>query len=169
MVTVALDAQGSARARPYVEKAGATFTTLIDEEGTLAGVFGFKAVPNVVFADEVGVIRFTRFGGFNILRAEDARLAERFAASEALGEVERQASKPNAFREPAALERFRRGLNLYRQGKVQQALDEWREAAAAEPDNWIVRKQIWAVENPERFYEGAVDYDWQKEQIAQGR
>ena len=45
-------------------------------------------------------------------------------------------------------------------------MEQWREAAALEPTNWIIRKQIWAVEHPERFYDGAVDFDWQKEQIA---
>ena len=61
---------------------------------------------------------------------------------------------------------FQRGQELYRQGRVAEALEQWREAAALEPANWIVRKQIWAVEHPERFYDGAVDFDWQKEQIA---
>ena len=37
-----------------------------------------------------------------------------------------------------------------------------------EPDNYIIRKQIWAVQNPDRFYSGDVDYAWQKEQMAQG-
>ena len=36
------------------------------------------------------------------------------------------------------------------------------------PDNYLIRKQIWAVENPERFYEGDVDYNWQREQTAKG-
>ena len=33
VVTVALDAQGAEKARPYVEASGATFTTLVDEGG----------------------------------------------------------------------------------------------------------------------------------------
>jgi hypothetical protein len=30
-----------------------------------------------------------------------------------------------------------------------------------EPDNFVIRKQIWAVENPDRFYDGEIDTDWQ--------
>ena len=32
----------------------------------------------------------------------------------------------------------------------------------------MIRKQIWAVEHPERFYP-AIDWDWQKEQLARER
>jgi len=42
---------------------------------------------------------------------------------------------------------------------------EWRKALALDPGNWIIHKQIWAVEHPEAFYEGAVDYGWQKKEL----
>ncbi len=29
-------------------------------------------------------------------------------------------------------------------------------------------KQIWAVENPERFYEGGIDWGWQRRQTESG-
>ena len=29
----------------------------------------------------------------------------------------------------------------------------------------IIHKQIWAVEHPDKFYEGNVDYGWQKTQL----
>jgi len=48
-------------------------------------------------------------------------------------------------------------------------MDAWREAVAIEPENWIIRKQIWAIEHPERFYAGEVDFDWQAAQITEGR
>ena len=60
-------------------------------------------------------------------------------------------------------------MALYRAGNVAEAVVEWRKGAELEPDNYIIRKQIWAVENPERFYTGDVDYDWQDEQEAKGR
>ena len=44
----------------------------------------------------------------------------------------------------------------------------WRQAVALEPDNYVVRKQIWAVEHLDKFYQGDVDYDWQREQMDQG-
>ena len=35
-----------------------------------------------------------------------------------------------------------------------------------DPQNWLIRKQLWAIETPEVSYEGDVDYGWQKEQIS---
>ena len=59
---------------------------------------------------------------------------------------------------------FREGLELYRSGMIGKALTRWRQGLELNPDNYLIRKQIWAVENPERFYEGDVDYDWQREE-----
>ncbi len=63
---------------------------------------------------------------------------------------------------------FREGLDMYRAGRTGEALARWRQGLELDPGNYLIRKQIWAVENPERFYEGDVDYDWQQEQIAGG-
>ena len=63
---------------------------------------------------------------------------------------------------------FREGLELYSADRVGDALARWRQGLQLDPDNYLIRKQIWAVENPERFYEGDVDYNWQQEQIAKG-
>jgi len=49
-------------------------------------------------------------------------------------------------------------------GDREKALGELKRAWALEPDNWIIRKQIWAVEHPDQFYP-AIDTGWQKEQI----
>ncbi len=163
-----MDAQGPDRIRPYVEKANATFPTAVDPENILASYFGFKVVPNGVFLDEAGIIRYTKFGGFDIRQPAYARLAEQFATSQSLAALEAQAEEPDRFRSPQALEHFRQGLALYRQGKVAEALTEWRKGVALEPDNYIIRKQIWAVEHPERFYRDTIDFEWQREQMARG-
>ena len=68
-----------------------------------------------------------------------------------------------------ALAHYREGLALYQQGKTDEAVAAWRRGVAVQPDNYVIRKQIWAVENPDRFYEGQVDYAWQKEQLDAGR
>jgi hypothetical protein len=44
----------------------------------------------------------------------------------------------------------------------------WREALRADPDNFVIRKQIWAVEHPERFYP-SIDWAWQRDQLARER
>ena len=52
---------------------------------------------------------------------------------------------------------------------MDEAVAAWRRGVAVQPDNYVIRKQIWAVENPDRFYQGSVDYAWQKEQLDAGR
>ena len=64
---------------------------------------------------------------------------------------------------------FRIGRAMLRQGKRDEALLELNKALELDQDNWIIRKQIWALEHPEKFYEGKVDYEWQKIQIKQGK
>ncbi len=64
-----------------------------------------------------------------------------------------------------AAARFQLGLVLLEVGKKEEAMVEWRKALALDPQNWIIHKQIWAVEHPDKFYEGNVDYGWQKTQL----
>ncbi len=64
-----------------------------------------------------------------------------------------------------AAARFQLGLVLLQEGKKEEAMAEWRKALALDPQNWIIHKQIWAVENPDKFYKGGVDYGWQKAQL----
>ncbi len=64
---------------------------------------------------------------------------------------------------------FRIGRAMLRQGRKKQALVELKKALELDRGNWIIRKQIWAIEHPERFYDGKVDYDWQKVQIEEGK
>jgi hypothetical protein len=45
-----------------------------------------------------------------------------------------------------------------------RALATWRRALTIDPDNFLIRSQIWATENPERFWP-AVDRKWQEEQL----
>jgi tetratricopeptide (TPR) repeat protein len=58
------------------------------------------------------------------------------------------------------------GLVLLQQGQKDAALTKLKEARDLDPDNWRIRKQIWAIENPDKFYTGdSPDYGWQSEQL----
>jgi len=166
---VAIDAQGAEKARPYVDRAKAQFTTVVDEENLLGQLYGFKAIPNGFLIDEYGLVRHRELGGFDIRQAETADIVEQWLLGPSLSESLEAAEEALGGAHSKANSLFRSGLDLYRQGKVQEAIAEWRRGTELEPDNYIIRKQIWAVENPDRFYDGSVDYDWQTEQMAQGR
>ena len=169
MLSVAIDAQGAEKARPYAEKAGATFPTVVDEDNLLSQAYGFKAIPNALFIDEQGVLRYKKYGGFDIRKPELKGAAEEWAATGSIGGTQPSSEdQPSGLEHSKATDLFHRGMELYRQGRVQEALALWREGVTLEPDNYVIRKQVWAVENPEKFYAGEVDYAWQKEQMEKG-
>jgi hypothetical protein len=164
-----MDAQGTAKARPYVELARGTFQTVVDAENLLGGMYGFRAIPNGYLIDENAVVQYLRLGGFDIRKPETAGIVKRWAegADVAAPEDTKDAPKDGPSAEAIAL--FQRGLELYREDSVDEAMALWRQGLALDPGNYIIRKQIWAVENPDKFYAGDVDYDWQREQTAKGQ
>lgn len=164
VLSVAVDMQGPEKPRPFHEKANAAFTTVVDSENLLGGLLGFKAVPNGLLLDEEGRIVFQRFGGFDIRKPEYAAVVRSFA-DDGLPTSEDLA---NEGVQVQSIDHFRRGLARLEAGDAKGAREIWREGVALEPDNWILRKQVWALDHPDKFYDGPVDFSWQKEQIAKG-
>jgi hypothetical protein len=146
--------------------ARAQFCTAIDSENILGQLFNFKAIPNVVLIDPSGVIRYIR-RGFDIRKPEFAKIVENWAYGDS--ELDDQLDHKDTTVTTEAMQYFREGLALYQNNEPEEALVAWRRGVAIEPDNYIIRKQIWAVENPDRFYDGPVDFSWQKEQLDNGR
>lgn len=63
---------------------------------------------------------------------------------------------------------FTQGMILLRQGRTNAAVAQFRVARDLDPGNWRIRKQIWAVEHPDKFYgPQGIDWDWQREQLKQ--
>ena len=82
MLSVAIDAQSSDKPRHYVEEAGATFTTVVDQENVLSDLYGFRAIPNGFLIDDDGIVRFSALGGFDIRRSETAEVLERWLSGQ---------------------------------------------------------------------------------------
>lgn len=165
VLAVAIDFQGAALPRPYIESANPTYTNAVDAQNLLGQHFGFSAIPNAIFIDEAGVIRYTKFGGFDIRKPEFRTIADSFATTDHAIDADDEAT--TGFKSEEARLHFNQGLQLFHEGQRDQALAEWRKGLVHEPENWIIRKQIWAIENPDKFYSGDVDFGWQKEQIEQ--
>ena len=168
ILSVAMDAQGAEMARPFVDKAQAEFPTIVDRENHLGQLYRFKAIPNGYLINEEGVVEYRRLGGFDIRKAETREVVEKWI-SEAKGAIESPDVDELGADHDEANSLFRRGLGLYEDGNVDEAMSLWRKGVELEPDNYIIRKQIWAVENPDRFYEDKVDFDWQREQMEAGQ
>jgi hypothetical protein len=159
MLAVAQDAAGEERVRPVVEERGIDFPVLVDRGSVLARELGFRIVPTGFFVDAEGVVRYRHANDFDVADPRVRWNLDRFLAGD---EPEPPADEERM--EPAALELFARGIGLYDAGDVGAALATWREALALDPDNFLVRSQIWVAEHPERFYP-AVDREWQELQL----
>lgn len=58
------------------------------------------------------------------------------------------------------------GLVLLQQREKDAALNKLKHARDLDPENWRIRKQIWAIEYPDKFYtDKSPDYGWQSEQL----
>lgn len=170
IVSVAVEHLGADAARPYVEEAGTAFPTVVDEQGQAGDRFGFKAVPNGVLVDEEGTVRYLKEGGFSVDNPDDVDAVRRFFAGEdapaspsdstpyALGPVEQD----------LVATKVRLGRALDEQGRRADAVAEWRAALRLDPENFLIRKQIWAAEHPERFHP-TIDVEWQQGQLRRER
>lgn len=163
-----MDAQGAEFARPYVDNAEAKFPTLVDRENLLGQLYRFKAIPNGYLIDEDGIVEYRRLGGFDIRSPETRQIVEDWIARAPEPHESPAEGHPDAAHDQAN-SLFKQGLALYSDGLVAEAMEVWRRGVELEPDNYIIRKQIWAVENPDKFYQGNVDFDWQREQMKLGR
>jgi hypothetical protein len=170
-VAVALETQGAEAAVPWVRRAGATYPTVVDQNNVLSGALDFKAVPNGVFLDEDGTIRYAKYGGFSIERPEDRETIHKLIH----GEIDQQAAEnQHAPYTLTPIERelvetkVRLGSEFLSRGDTEGALAGWRQALDMDPENLVIRKQIWAVSHPERFHP-TIDWDWQKEQLRRER
>ena len=167
LMSVAIDAQGGEKILTHLQRAGAEFVTVKDEQNLLGQLYGFKAVPNGFLIDENGVVQYKKLGGFDIRRPEFASVLDRWVNS-----VDGVAAEPSddglSPEHSMANDLFRRGAEMQKLGRSAEAIALWKQGAELEPDNWIIRKQVWAAENPGKFYDSEVDFEWQKEQITKG-
>ena len=159
MLAVAQDAQGESRVRPVVEERGVEFPVLVDCGSVLGAALGFGIVPSGAFVDAAGIVRYKHLDDFDIGDPRVRWNLERFLA----GEPTESPADGRPMMEDA-LELFARGAALCTAGRVEDGLSLWREALALDPDNFIIRSQIWVAEHPEQFYP-AVDRGWQELQL----
>jgi hypothetical protein len=136
-----------------------TLPVLVDRESELGRKLGFRIVPSGFFVDAEGLIRYRHTGDFDVADPRVRWNLDRFLAGEETEPVD-----ADGVMDPLALELFAEGVSRYAGGKPDEALGLWREALVLDPDNFLIRSQIWVLEHPERFYP-AVDREWQELQL----
>ena len=170
LVFVAVEHTGPEAARSFVEAAGLTFPTIIDEQGALSRLFDFKVVPNGILLDEDGIVRWAKFGGFSIDNPDDVAVVERFLAGEEPGPSAPQ-DAPYALgplQRELVMTKLQLGRVLLDGGRMEGAIAAWRDALRLDPQNFTIRKQIWVAEHPEKFFP-TIDFAWQQEQLTAER
>ena len=166
ILSIAIDLQGPEFPRPFHDKARAQFTTVVDAGTVVTRTFGVRAIPNGALIDENGILRYSLYGGFDIRNPATKKLVSGFLFD---GEVTlTDETEVKGAVDVASLDHFERGLELYGSGDFEGAAVIWRQGMELEPDHWNMRKQLWAIEHPDRFYDGKVDYDWQRIQVTEG-
>ncbi len=65
----------------------------------------------------------------------------------------------------SAIAQFTYGSALLSNDEKRLAVEYFRRALRLDPKNFVIRKQIWYVEHPERFWP-EIDWIWQREQLA---
>lgn len=101
--------------------------------------------------------------GFDIRDAGTPGLVESWIAGD--GAARAPAAGAAAESSTEALDLFAEGSRLMREGHRDEALTSWARAFGKDPQNFVIRKQIWRALYPERFGD-PIDLAWQKEQIA---
>ena len=153
---------------PWHDKANAEFVTLFDSQNILGNSYNLKAIPYGVLIDEAGRMVKSPFN-INVAKKETIAMLEKWLSDPTYNATLLRNLKPmNKSQNPKVIEanaRFQLGQTLLEIGKKAEAMAEWRKALALDPKNWIIHKQIWAVEHPDKFYDGNVDYGWQKAQL----
>ena len=167
---MAVEHTGPDAARSFVEAAGVTFPTIIDEHGTLSRLFDFKVVPNGVLLDEEGIVRWAKFGGFSVENADDVAVVERFLAG---GEPGPSPARDVPYtlaplEQELVATKLQLGRALLDVRRTAEATAAWRDALRLDPQNFTIRKQIWVAEHPEKFFP-TIDFTWQQEQLAAER
>ena len=154
--------------QPWHDKANAEFVTLVDAQNIVGNRYKLKAIPYGVMIDEAGRLVKSPFN-INVAKKETIAMLEKWLSDPTYNATLLRDLKPlNKSQNPKVIEanaRFQLGLTLLEIGKKTEAMAEWRKALALDPKNWIIHKQIWAVEHPDKFYDGNVDYGWQKAQL----
>ena len=154
--------------RPWHDAANADFVTLVDAQNVFGTRYNLKAIPYSVMIDEAGRLVKAPFN-INVKDQKVLTMLEKWLSdpdyNTMLLREMKPPSKPTSKTATEAAARFQLGLTLLEVGKKEEAMAEWRKALALDPQNWIIHKQIWAVEHPDKFYEDGVDYGWQKTQL----
>ncbi len=168
LVTVACDVNGQEAAEQWIAAASPTHPSLIDQQLSVAGLYNTRNVPAVFWIDESGrivrgndpiyALRLNRETGertpneryLDGVRDWVAKgTSSRFVTES--GETARRIGEPDADNAQAGTH-FQLGVHLRAQGRMAEAIQEFKRAHELKPDNWNYKRQAWALGDLEEDY-----------------
>lgn len=164
LINVSLDFQGPEKVIPYLDEYGVKIKTFIDVDNSSGLLFGFKVVPNLLIFNEDLILKFKCIANINILKHEHKLLVENWLDTGDLESLNNINSKPISVPAKESVNVLREGNQILQagQGGAKQLL---KNMVTDDPENFIFRKQYWAISNPEKFYSGKIDTAWQRKKL----
>ena len=158
VVSIACDVQGAGPPMRFLRAAKATFAMWIDAVGVLTRRWNLKITSVGVLLDEQGCVMAAGQHPDEKFYAEVEEMLLRAPATKEIPE-------PKVDTRNTQVEILMQSCNnILTRNRRKEAADELRKALELDPENIVIQKQIWVVEHPEKFYEGAIDKEWQKAQ-----
>ena len=139
---------------------------LVDQDNITGSTFGVKIVPYAVALNSDGTVAAGPFRA-DIDKPEFWAACRRWATEGAIAKAwSHTLGSPLNERELRAVQYLARARESLRGGDKEEALRQLRDGFVLDPNNWLIRKQMWALEHPEQFYaEPRPNGRWQKERI----
>ncbi len=167
LISVAEDIGGVKAAGPWIEKANPTFTVLVDEQHTVASLYGMVNVPTAVWIDETGKIvrpnetafidnRFKNFHGLDAAPYLDGirdwlRNGEKSLYLMSTRQLRQLLSQPNADH-LLADSHFKLAQYLVTTGFARDAIPYFKMAQKLRPESWNYKRQAWVFADPDKDY-----------------
>ena len=158
VITIACDAQGVDLPMRYLSQVRASHEMWIDANCLLGRRWKLKDVGVLLLLDENDVV---------LLVAEKPD-------SSAISAVEKLLPKAASATPPPAPRPDLKDTkveflvqlctNYLTRRRIDDAVGFLKDALRHDPESRVIPKQVWALQHPEKFYEGPIDLEWQKAQ-----
>ena len=159
IISAAQDTGGEEAAGTLFDRAGATYTTIIDVQHTISSLYNFVNVPSEVWIDEEGkIVRYNegtyasthKMGTFEFGRDDYLPAVRDWVENGVESEFVQSAQdvSKNIIARSSDAEQaeptFKLGVYFHLQGDEERANQYWEKAQTLNPDSWNFHRQDWS-------------------------
>lgn len=159
IVAAAQDTGGDAAARPFYDRAKATFTALVDRDHTVSRLYNMVNVPTGVWIDEEGrIVRpnevaYSRDVAMLAINVKGSAYVDAIRdwvkngaeSPYVMSEDEiRERMAPRSHDEALADAHFRMAVHFHEAGDAERSAGHFQQAQQLRPDSWNYHRQEWS-------------------------